>query len=102
MLANLDTKLSHLSTEERNDVAELVQEFAHLFPDIPKRTKLIMHDVNVSNVSPCKQQPYRVNLQKLLHLQKEIEYMLENELIEPSSNKWSSPCILVLKPDGSF
>ena len=33
VLANLDKKLSHLSTEERNDVAELIQEFAHLFPD---------------------------------------------------------------------
>ena len=37
MLANLDKKLSHLFTEERNDVAELAQEFAHLFPDTPKR-----------------------------------------------------------------
>ena len=69
VLANLDKKLSHLSTEERNDVAELVQEFAHLFPDTPKRTKLVMHDVDVGNASPCKQHPYRVNPQKLLHLQ---------------------------------
>ena len=102
MLANLDKKLSHLSTEERNDVAELVQEFAHLFPDTPKRTKLVMHDVDVGNASPCKQHPYQVNPQKLLHLQKEIEYVLENELIEPSNSEWISPCILVPKPDGSF
>ena len=61
MLANLDKKLSHLSTEERNDVAELVQEFAYLFPDTPKRTKLVMHDVDVGNASPFKQHPYRVN-----------------------------------------
>ena len=67
MLANLDKNLSHLSTEERNDVAKLVQEFAHLFPDTPKRTKLIMHDVNVGNANPCKQHPYRVNPQKLLY-----------------------------------
>ena len=100
MLADL--KLSHLFTEERNDVAELVQEFAHLFPDTPKRTKLVMHDVDVGNVSPYKQHPYRVNPQKLLHLQKEIEYMLENKLIEPSNSEWSSPCILVPKPDGSW
>ena len=97
-----DLKLSHLSTEERNDVAELVQEFAHLFPDTPKRTKLVMHDVDVGNASPYKQHPYRVNPQKLLHLQKEIEYMLENKLIEPSNSEWSLPCILVPKPDGSF
>ena len=72
VLANLDKKLSHLSMEERNNVAELVQEFAHLFSDTPKKTELIMHDVDVGNGSPCKQHPYRVNPQKLLHLQKEI------------------------------
>ena len=54
VLANLVKKLSHLSMEKRNDVTELVQEFAHLFPDTPKRTKLIMHDVDVDNASPCK------------------------------------------------
>ena len=80
VLANLDKQLSHLSTGERNDVAELVQEFAHLFPDTPKRTKLVMYDVDVGNASPYKQHPYQVNPQKLLHLQKEIEYMLESEL----------------------
>ena len=90
-----DLKLSHLSTAERNDVAELVQEFAHLFPDTPKRTKLVMHDVDVGNASPYKQHPYRVNPQKLLNLQKEIEYMLENKLIEPSNSEWSSPCTYI-------
>ena len=72
VLANLDKKLSHLSIEERNEVVELVQEFVHLFSDTPKRTKLVMHDVDVGNASPCKQHPYQVSLQKLLYLQKEI------------------------------
>ena len=102
VLVSLDKKLSYLSTEERNDVAELVQEFAHLFLDTPKRTKLVMHAVDVGNASPCKQHLYRVNPQKLLHLQKKIEYMLKNKLIEPSNSEWSSPCIFVPKPDGSF
>ena len=91
VLANLDKKLSHLSTEERNNVAELVQEFAHLFSDTPKKTELIMHDVDVGNGSPCKQHPYRVNPQKLLHLQKEIEYMLENELIDQATVSGAHP-----------
>ena len=37
------------------------QEFSYLFPDTPKRTKLVMHDVDVGNASPCKQHTYRVN-----------------------------------------
>ena len=28
--------------------------------------------------------------------------MLENDIIEHNSNDWSSPCILVPKPDGTY
>ena len=44
---------------------------------------------------------YRLNPEKQKYLQKEIQYLLENDLIESSKSNWSSPCILVPKPDGS-
>ena len=48
------------------------------------------------------QHPYRVNPTKPQHLKVEIDYMLQNKIIEPSSSDWSSPCILVSKPDGTY
>ena len=35
-------------------------------------------------------------------LDKEIQYMLQNDIIEESQSNWSSPCILVPKHDGGF
>ena len=41
-------------------------------------------------------------LSKLQYLREEVQYLLENDFIEPSQSDWSSPCILVPKPDGTF
>ena len=35
-------------------------------------------------------------------LVKEIQYMLENDIIEESQSNWSAPCILVSKHDDGF
>ena len=102
LLSNLDEKLVHLPMREKKKLEKLLKEFAILFPDTPGKTTAIMHDVDVSNASPCKQHPYRMNPSKLKNLSEEIEYMLHNDIIEPSSSEWSSPCVLVPKPDGSY
>ena len=39
---------------------------------------------------------------KLQYLRKEIQYLLDNEFIEPSQSDWSFPCILQPKQDGTF
>ena len=49
-----------------------------------------------------KQHPDRMNPMKLQYLREEIQYLLENDFIESSQRDWSSPSILVPKPDGTF
>lgn len=51
---------------------------------------------------PIKQHPYRVNPVKRKLFQKEVNYLLAYNLVEPSFSSWSSPCILVRKPDNSY
>ena len=65
-------------------------------------TTLACHDVDVGNARPIKQHPYRLNPGKLAILRKEVDYMLKHGIIEPSQSEWSSPCVLVPKPDGSY
>ena len=101
VLRNLDSKLSHLSESQHQDLEKLLLEFEHLFPDVPTRTDQICHDVDVGNADTVKQHPYRLNPSKQKYLKEEIQYLLENNFIEPSNSSWSSPCILVPKPDGS-
>ena len=57
--------------------------------------------MDVGNASPIKQHAYRVNMPKRLLMKKEVDYLLEHHLAVLSSSPWSSPCILVPKPDGT-
>jgi hypothetical protein len=102
MLANFDAKLDHLTQKQQKDVTDLVHEFENIFSDVPTKTNVVCHDVEVDGTPPIKQHPYRMNPMKAKCLQAEIEYMLSNDIIEPSSSEWSSPCVMVPKPDGSY
>ena len=48
------------------------------------------------------QHPYRMNPIKQQIIRDEVQYMLDYDFIEPSQSEWSSPCIIVPKPDGIF
>ena len=58
--------------------------------------------MDVGDSAPIKQHPYRVSPMKKELLDKEVQYMLKNDIIEESQSNWSSPCILVPKHDGGF
>ena len=101
VLSNLDVKLSHLTPDQSKELQCLISQYSHVFPDVPGRTNVIEHDVIIENTQPIKQHPYRANPMKLSQIRSEVQYMLENDFIELSNSNWSSPCILVPKPDGS-
>ena len=99
---NLDRKLNHLPEEERAIIKQIVEEFIDLFPDISGRTIAAHHDVEVGDDYPIKQHPYQMNPIKLTAMRQEVEYILQNGIIKQSQSQWSSPCVLVPKPDGSY
>ena len=102
ILNDLGTKLSHLPLVQRKELAEVITQYMEVFPDVPSKTNLIEHDVDVGDSAPIKQHPYRVSPMKKELLDKEVQYILENDIIEESQSNWSSPCILVPKHDGGF
>ena len=60
-----------------------------------------VHDVDVGDSKPIKQHPYRVNPAKAAVIKQEVQYMLDNGLIEPSQSSYSSPVVLFPKADGT-
>lgn len=101
MLKDLCLCVGHLEDEQKHDVIDLIHSFPSLFQDVPTQITVIQHDVKVTG-PPIKQHAYRVNYNKRRVMQEEVKYLLDNELAKPSSSAWSSPCLLVPKPDGTF
>ena len=102
--ANLDGKLMHLERKKRDQLKRLLGKYKSLFTDVPRRTGKIAHDLELlrEETKPIKQHAYRVDVKKREILRREVQFLLQNDLIEPSCSAWSSPCVLVAKSDGGW
>ena len=75
ILNDLGTKLSHLPSVQRKELAEVITQYREVFCDVPSKTNLIEHDVDVGDSAPIKQHPYRVSPMKRELLDKEVQYV---------------------------
>ncbi len=64
-------------------------------------TNIIQHQINTGDSAPIKQAPRRLPILKRETVKDEIDKMLQNGIIEPSTSPWASPIVLVTKKDGS-
>lgn len=102
MLAQLDVVLGHIEPQQRDQLKTLILEFSSLFSDVPSCTSWVTHDLQVGDAEPVRQRFYRVGPDKRKCLDDSVQYLLDNGLAVPSSSSWSSPCLLVKKPDSTY
>ena len=83
VLSELDWKLYHLEPDMAQELTDLIRQYEKIFSDIPSRTNVAYHDVDIGDARPVKQPPYRywgcktcetAPLQGKSHLQKEVQY----------------------------
>ena len=96
----LMNKLSHLPVEQQEEMLKRLAQYPSVFGSVPGRTHLVTHDIEVGEAKPVKLPPYRASPQKQQLLKKELEYMLQHDLIRRAYSEWSSPVTLQPKPDG--
>ena len=63
--------------------------------------KGVQHTINTGSAQPIQVPPRRVPFHKRQEMRSQVDEMLEAKIIEPSDSPWSSPVVLVAKPDGS-
>lgn len=57
--------------------------------------------MDIEKARPLKRHPYRIYTQRVHLMKQEIQYILENGIIETSCSEWASPYVLVDKSGGS-
>ncbi|XP_053294792.1 uncharacterized protein LOC128455141 [Pleuronectes platessa] len=101
-LQDLNILVGHLNVVKCDELIKLINSYLSLFSDTPTQTHLIEHDIDVGVAEPIKQRFYRVSDEKRRQLDAEVQYMLDNDIAEPCSSNWASPCLLVKKADASL
>ncbi|KAL0174660.1 hypothetical protein M9458_030628 [Cirrhinus mrigala] len=99
--AVLDTN-PDLSAAQKADLRHLVGQFLDVFSDNPGQTNVLSHDIRTPPGVIVRQRPYRVPEARRQAIEAEIQKMLKLGVIEPSRSPWSSPIVLVPKPDGTL
>ena len=99
-----DNVSESLTSDQKQQVEDLLAKFQTGFvgPDGKLgRTNLVKHRIDTGDSPPIKQPFRRLPIAQREIVEKELEKMLENDVIEPSESPWSSPLVLVKKKDGS-
>ncbi|CAF1363628.1 unnamed protein product [Rotaria sordida] len=85
-------------------VRDLLQNHNILFDTSKPRTikTNVHHVINTENHSPVNAKPYFKTIDQRKNIQQEIDKMLKAGIIIPSHSPWSSPVVLLKKPNGEF
>ena len=83
---------------------DLICKHANVFARNPKKPSQtsVVHPIITESAPPVKSRYYRVPVAWEKEINLQIQEMLDNDIIRPSSSPWNSPIILVKKKDGSM
>ena len=94
----------NLSSTEKEALLQLLHEFRDIFSTASLdvgRTNLAKHQIDTNQAPPIRKPPYRVSPQQRQEIDDQLQYMLDKNIIKPSTSPWASPVILVPKSDGT-
>lgn len=91
----------NLNKEEKSSLEHICAKYADVFhlPNDPLTvTNVYKHTIQLEdNVTPAYVKPYRLPFAQKTEVQKQINQMLKNKIIEPTNSAWSAPLLVVPK-----
>jgi len=97
-----DRGLAVQTTNEKEKLQEFLEIELGKFEKVRGPTNKVEHNIRLRDSTPIKQRYRPRNLAMQAIINKEVDEMLEQGVIEPSHSPWSSPIVIVKKKDGKF
>lgn len=92
---------THLSPKESRELEDFLEKVFSRLSDGLGCTHLVQHTIK-TQADPIKQRFYPISPALQKHVYEELDEMLEKGIVEPSKSPWSSPIVMVRKPDGKY
>ncbi len=92
----------HLLAAQKGELQHLIGQFSDVFSSLPGQTSVLQHDIRTPPGLVVRQRPYHVPEARRQAIEEKVQQMLKLGVIEPSRSPWSSPIMMVPKPDGTL
>jgi hypothetical protein len=84
---------------------EIVNEYPDVFPDelpgMPPERDIEFIIELLPRIAPIAKRPYRMGVNELAELKKQIRELQDKGYVQPSSSPWGAPVLFVEKKDGT-
>lgn len=90
----------NLSSNQQDLLNETVSKFKSLSSGRLGRTHIMKHVIDTGDALPVRQNPYPVSPIIQEKMGKQLQRMIDLNVVEPSFSPWCSPVVLVKKKDG--
>ena len=84
-----------LSKQQQEELNQLLTDSRAVFQNRPGHTQLGEHEIITGTAKPIRLPPYRLPQAYRSQVQKELQEMQDEGIIEPSSSEWAAPIIPV-------
>lgn len=93
---------SDLTLDHKNQLIGFLAENRAVFAKELGTTDVHFHTIDTGDAKPVHQRFYRSSPAQKAEIDKQIQDMLNSDIIEPSTSPWASPVVLVKKKNGDF
>jgi hypothetical protein len=94
-------QVKRTSLDEMRIVQEFPDALTEELPSMPCHRDIEFIIELLPGTSPISKRPYRMPMNKLVELKKQIAELQAKEFIHPSSSPWGAPVLFMEKKDGT-